>query len=113
MTNDTISRLRIEVIDPLKARFVERGEVVDLIALALVAGEHLFLYGPPGTAKSAIIRQFESSVRGGYFEYLLTRFSEPSELFGPVDIARLREGVVATVVTGMLPEAEFAFLDEL
>src|SRR4051794_14636590 len=44
---------------------------------------------------------------------MLTRFSEPSELFGPVDIARLREGVVATVITGMLPEAEFAFLDEL
>jgi MoxR-like ATPase len=44
---------------------------------------------------------------------MLTRFSEPNEIFGPVDIARLREGVVATVVTGMLPEAEFAFLDEL
>src|SRR5262249_45900647 len=53
------------------------------------------------------------SVRCRYFEYLLTRFSEPTELFGPVDIARLREGVVATVITGMLPEAEFAFLDEL
>ena len=110
---DLVGRLRTQILDPLRSRFVERGEVVDLIALALVAGEHLFLYGPPGTAKSAIIRQFASSVRGSYFEYLLTRFSEPSELFGPVDIARLREGVVSTVITGMLPEAEFAFLDEL
>ena len=53
------------------------------------------------------------AVQGRYFEYLLTRFSEPNEVFGPIDLARLREGAVATVTTGMLPEAEFAFLDEL
>jgi MoxR-like ATPase len=52
-------------------------------------------------------------VRGRYFEYMLTRFSEPNEIFGPIDIVRLREGTVATVITGMLPEAEFVFLDEL
>jgi MoxR-like ATPase len=110
---DTVAQMRAGVIDPLKRRFVERGEVVDLIALALVAGEHLFLYGPPGTAKSALIRQFALAVTGRYFEYMLTRFSEPNEIFGPIDIARLREGVVATVTTGMLPQAEFVFLDEL
>jgi MoxR-like ATPase len=113
MTDDIVARLRQDVIEPLKTSFVERGEVIDLIALALVAGEHLFLYGPPGTAKSALIRRFAQAVHGRYFEYMLTRFSEPNELFGPIDIARLREGVVATVTTGMLPEAEFAFLDEL
>jgi MoxR-like ATPase len=106
-------RLRRHVVDPLKARFVGRDEVIDLIALAVVAGEHLFLYGPPGTAKSALVRQFATAVRGEYFEYLLTRFSEPNELFGPVDLVKLREGKVATVIDGMLPEAEFAFLDEL
>ena len=100
-------------IRPLKRRFVGRDEVVDLIALAVVAGEHLFLYGPPGTAKSALIRQFATAVQGRYFEYLLTRFSEPNEVFGPIDLVRLREGTVATVTTGMLPEAEFVFLDEL
>src|SRR5881394_3910234 len=109
----TVQKLRTEVIDVLKARFVGRDEVIDLIALAVVAGEHLFLHGPPGTAKSALIRQFAQAVQGRYFEYLLTRFSEPNELFGPIDLARLREGTVATVTTGMLPEAEFAFLDEL
>ena len=108
-----VERLRLEVIEPLKTRFVGRDEVVDLIALAIVAGEHLFLLGPPGTAKSAIIRQFAVSVQSRYFEYLLTRFSEPNEVFGPIDLVRLREGIVATVTTGMLPEAEFAFLDEL
>ncbi len=113
MSAATVARLRAEVIDPLKRRFVGRDEVIDLIALAVVSGEHLFLHGPPGTAKSALIRHFAGAVRGRYFEYMLTRFSEPNEIFGPVDIARLREGTVATVTTGMLPEAEFAFLDEL
>jgi MoxR-like ATPase len=113
VNEDTVARLRHEVIDVLKQRFVGRDEVIDLIALAVVAGEHLFLYGPPGTAKSALIRQFATAVRGRYFEYMLTRFSEPNEIFGPIDLARLREGTVATVTAGMLPEAEFVFLDEL
>jgi MoxR-like ATPase len=113
VVENSVGRLRSEVIDVLKQRFVGRDEVIDLIALAVVAGEHLFLHGPPGTAKSALIREFAQSVRGQYFEYLLTRFSEPNELFGPIDLARLREGTVATVTTGMLPEAEFVFLDEL
>ena len=106
-------RLRDRVLDPLKARFVGRDEVIDLIALAACAGEHLFLYGPPGTAKSLLVRSFAQALRGRYFEYLLTRFSEPNELFGPIDLVKLREGTVATVTAGMLPEAEFAFLDEL
>src|SRR5438132_151940 len=110
---ETVARLRREVIDVIKRRFVGRDEVVDLTAVPVVAGEHLFLYGPPGTAKSARVRQFASAVRGRYFEYLLTRFSEPNEVFGPVDLVKLRGGTVATVTTGMLPEAEFAFLDEL
>jgi MoxR-like ATPase len=101
------------VVEPLKRRFVGRDEVVDLIALAVTAGEHLFLHGPPGTAKSALIRQFAMAVQASYFEYLLTRFSEPNEVFGPIDLVRLREGTVATVTTGMLPEGEFVFLDEL
>lgn len=112
-TNDLVDRLRREVMEPLKKRFVGRDEVIDLIALALVAGEHLFLHGPPGTAKSALIRHFAQAVQGRYFEYMLTRFSEPNEIFGPIDIARLREGTIVTVTHGMLPEAEFVFLDEL
>src|ERR1700756_1577745 len=98
VATDVAARLRAEVIDPLKARFVGRDEVIDLIALAVVAGEHLFLHGPPGTAKSALIRHFASAVHGRYFEYMLTRFSEPNEIFGPIDIAQLREGRVITVI---------------
>jgi MoxR-like ATPase len=113
MSIQVAQRLRSGVVDALKQRFVGRDEVIELIALAVVAGEHLFLYGPPGTAKSALIRHFAQAVDAAYFEYMLTRFSEPNEIFGPVDIARLREGVVATITEGMLPRAEFAFLDEI
>ncbi|MBZ0134737.1 MAG: AAA family ATPase [Planctomycetes bacterium] len=113
MTDEIAQRLRRDVVEKLKQRFVDRDEVIELIALAVVAGEHLFLYGPPGTAKSALIRHFSGDVEAPYFEYMLTRFSEPNEIFGPVDIARLREGVVATITDGMLPRAEFVFLDEI
>jgi len=113
MPRTTVDRLRSDVLDRLKERFVGRDDVIELIALAIVAGEHLFLHGPPGTAKSALIRQFALLINGRYFEYLLTRFSEPNEVFGPIDLIRLREGEVATVTKGMLPESEFVFLDEL
>ena len=59
--DDAVDRLRREVVEPLKRRFVDRDEIVDLIALAVTAGEHLLLHGPPGTAKSALIRQFASA----------------------------------------------------
>ena len=67
MTDAPADRLRRRVTDRLKPRFVGRDEVIDLIALAAVAGEHLFLYGPPGTAKSLIVREFAAAVRCQYF----------------------------------------------
>jgi MoxR-like ATPase len=69
--------------------------------------------GPPGTAKSVAVRRIAQATGGCYFEYLLGRFTEPNEIFGPVDLRKLREGTVETDVSGMLPEAEIAFLDEL
>lgn len=95
------------------AHLVGRETVADLMLLAAVAREHLLLIGPPGTAKSAIVRRVAQALGGQYFEYLLGRFTEPSELFGPIDLRRLREGVVETETAGMLPEAEVAFLDEV
>lgn len=92
---------------------VEREALVEMVALAAVAGEHVLIIGPPGTAKSEAVRRVARAVGGRYFEYLLGRFTEPSEIFGPVDLRRLKEGVVETETTGMLPEAEFAFLDEV
>ncbi len=92
---------------------VERESLVETIALAAVAGEHVLVIGPPGTAKSEAVRRVARAAGGRYFEYLLGRFTEPSEIFGPIDLRRLREGVVETETSGMLPEAELAFLDEV
>ncbi len=92
---------------------VEREALVELIVLAAVAREHLLVIGPPGTAKSEAARRTSRALGGTYFEYLLGRFTEPSELFGPVDLRKLRDGVLVTETQGMLPEAEIAFLDEV
>lgn len=92
---------------------VEREALVELVALAAVAGEHLLVIGPPGTAKSEAVRRATRALGGSCFEYLLGRFTEPAEIFGPIDLRRLREGVVEVETAGMLPEADIAFLDEV
>lgn len=97
----------------LKQTFVGKDDIVDLLCLCLVGRENLFLLGPPGTAKSALVHALAGRLQGRTFEYLLTRFTEPNELFGPFDIRRLREGELVTNTAGMLPEAHLIFLDEL
>ncbi|MCA9048557.1 MAG: AAA family ATPase [Planctomycetaceae bacterium] len=109
----TAKRIRSQVLDELKLDFVGKDEVIDLLGVCLAAGENLFLLGPPGTAKSAIVRALAARLEGRCFDYLLTRFTEPAELFGPFDIRRLREGELVTNTEGMLPEADILFLDEL
>jgi MoxR-like ATPase len=104
--------LRRAVSDAARG-LVERESLVELVALAAVAQEHVLVIGPPGTAKSEAVRRVARATGGLYFEYLLGRFTEPSEIFGPVDLRRLKEGVVETETFGMLPEAEVAFLDEI
>ncbi|HSI87160.1 MAG: AAA family ATPase [Candidatus Methylacidiphilales bacterium] len=106
-------RLRREVLDPMKAVFIGKEEIIDLLGLCLVAGENLFILGPPGTAKSALVHELGQRLEGTTFSYLLTRFTEPNELFGPFDIRRLRDGELVTNTEGMLPEASLVFLDEL
>ncbi len=100
-------------IQSASSGLIERGALVETIALAAVAGEHVLVIGPPGTAKSEAARRIALALGGRYFEYLLGRFTEPGEIFGPVDLVKLREGYVETRVEGMLPEADFAFLDEI
>lgn len=115
MTNDRelVDRLNEGVLEPLKSMFVGKDEIIDLLGVCLVAGENLFLHGPPGTAKSALVQSLTRQLDGNMFDYLLTRFTEPNELFGPFDIRKLREGDLVTNTEGMLPEADFVFLDEL
>ncbi len=97
----------------LEDRFLGKDEIVRLLLVATIAGEHAVLVGPPGTAKSALIRTFARMMHARYFEYLLTRFTEPNEIFGPVDIAAFRDGRYERRTEGMLPDAEIVFLDEV
>jgi MoxR-like ATPase len=97
----------------LRQRFLGKDEVIRLLLVSAIAGEHAVLIGPPGTAKSALIRTFARLVHARYFEYLLTRFTEPNEIFGPVDIRAFREGRYERRTEGMLPDAEIVFLDEV
>ena len=114
MTQDvqTIRRLA-QVAQRLEATFLGKSETIRLMLIAIVAGEHMVMVGPPGTAKSALIRLFAKLVQARYFEYLLTRFTEPNEIFGPIDIQAFRDGSYKRRTSGMMPEAEIVFLDEV
>ncbi|MPY58424.1 ATPase [Streptomyces spongiae] len=101
-------------LDELKQHFVGRDEVVDLLGLASLCQEHILVIGPPGTAKTGLLDRFCQMLDTRPFHYLLTRFTEPAELFGPLNIERFQQESVFEVNTeGMLPEARMAFLDEV
>lgn len=111
--NEPITKLN-QVLTYVKDTFVGKDDIADLLGICLVSRENAFLYGPPGTAKSAIVRQLAKCISGGKnFEYLLTRFTEPNEIFGPFDIRLLKEGELKTNTEGMMPEASVVFLDEI
>lgn len=98
----------------LKEEYVARDEVVDVLALAVLCREHALLIGPPGTAKTALLERFSDMLHARRFSYLLTRFTEPAELFGAIDVQSFQRDSVYRVNTeGMLPHAQIAFLDEI
>ncbi|MCP3142629.1 AAA family ATPase [Pyxidicoccus xibeiensis] len=100
----------------LGRHFVGKQTLVDLMTVAAVAQEPLLLVGPPGTAKSDLVLKFREALRipnEDYFEYLLTRFTEPSEVLGPIDINLLRQGRYIRREGGKLPTARLVFLDEV
>ena len=102
-----------QVRDELRAAFKEREQIVDGLLIAALAGEHIFLIGPPGTAKSMVARAFAGVLGGTYFELLMTRYTEPNEVFGPIDLqAWSQHGTYGRRTTGHFPEAHVAFLDE-
>jgi MoxR-like ATPase len=96
--------------------FVNKQEIIDLMCVAAVAQEPLLLVGPPGTAKSDLVLKFKDALGVGevdYFEYMLTRFTEPSEIIGAIDIKELRDGRYIRRKEGKLPTATLVFLDEI
>jgi MoxR-like ATPase len=113
---DTL-RTRINRFRQSLARFfVDKQSVIDLMCVAAVAQEPLLLVGPPGTAKSDLVLKFKAALDlsdDDYFEYMLTRFTEPSEIIGAIDIGELRAGRYIRRKAGKLPTATLVFLDEI
>jgi MoxR-like ATPase len=107
----------VKLINTFKAElerpFVGREEEALVITLALMTAEHAILVGEPGTAKSALARRAADLLKARFFKYLLTKFTEPDEILGPLDIQAFKEGRYARIMKNKLPDAEIAFLDEI
>ena len=97
----------------LAERFVQREAEITAILAGLISGEPTILVGEVGTAKTALIESLAGMIDAKYFYYLLTRFTEPDEILGVLDINALREGRYVRRTEGKLPQAEIVFLDEI
>ena len=97
----------------LAAALIERDDEIDLVLTALIAKEHVLLVGPPGCAKSLLLDSILKWAGGTKFAILLTKYTVPEEVVGPISLAGLKEDRYLRITTGKLPEADFAYLDEL
>lgn len=103
-----------KVKNDLKTRYFERDDVIEGAFCALLTGSHLLLIGPPGTAKSQLANEICRKIKEArYFQWLLTKFTTPEELFGAVSLRGLENDEYRRVISGKLPEAHIAFLDEV
>lgn len=110
---DTARRLRA-ICDELSDRFYERADVVRTLVVTLLAGQHSLVLGPPGTAKSELARELTGRIEGAsYWEILLSKFTAPTRMFGPIDVAALARGEYRQVYDGRATTAHVAFIDEI
>lgn len=103
-----------DIQNTLNQKFFEREREIEGLILALLSRQNVLLIGLPGTAKSALISELSKAFSGSnYFQWLLTKYTTPEELFGPVSLKELEIGVYKRNTANKLPEAHIAFLDEI
>ena len=106
---DKFAATRTEMASAL----IERDDEIDLVLTALIAKEHVLLVGPPGCAKSLLLDSLLAWAGGSKFAILLTKYTVPEEVVGPVSLAGLKRDQYLRITSGKLPEADFAYLDEV
>lgn len=115
--NTTMSDLRTlfaTIARNLKSTLIDRDDAVDAAMAAILTGQHLFMLGPPGTAKSMLVKKISEHFEDArYFHRLISKTTKPVDIFGPMDLPELEKGNLRYRTSGFLPEAHFALLDEL
>jgi MoxR-like ATPase len=113
MTTNVITSIQA-IEAELNDYFLDRKDVIRGLLLAGISRQHLLMVGAPGTAKSAIARALAAHLTGGrYFETLLTKFTPPEDVFGPIAISKLMQDVQERKTTGYAPDAELVMIDEV
>ncbi|AHI52804.1 AAA family ATPase [Spiroplasma culicicola] len=110
---DITERIK-KLIEAISYQVYEKETIFRLAMLALLGEESIFLLGKPGIAKSLISRRMKFAIKNGTnFEYLMSKFSTPEEIYGPIDLRLLKDGKYVRVVDGYLPASNIGFLDEI